>query len=200
MSAPIRPNNVADKLLARDKTGDVSTISQDSPDSWRAAMAIEQRSARTARTLITSNLIFLMIALSLQAQTGDWKSVENLAPGTRIIVKAQRNYLCGFEGVIDDQLVCETRKPRSFSTISVNIPRADIREVRTLPDQAKSAAIGAGIGAGAGAVLAGSSSKASPGANAFFGALGGAGFGALVGMIVPVVRFAIHRGKVIYKR
>jgi ABC-type Fe3+-siderophore transport system permease subunit len=97
-------------------------------------------------------------------------------------------------------LVCEVRKPRSFlATITVIIPRAEVREVRVLPDEGKYAAIGAGIGAGAGAVTVGIHSKSNRGVDAFFGALAGAGVGALAGAFVSLFQLVIQRGKTIYK-
>lgn len=162
-------------------------------------MAIEQTVARPVRILFAGCLAFLFCALSLQAQTGDWKTVRNLPAGTHLIVKAQRNYSCDLEGATDDELICAARQLRSPGTTVVRIPRADVHEVRTLPNQGKSAAIGAGIGAAGGAAL-GARNKTAPEANAFFGAAAGAGFGALVGAIIPAARLAIHHGKVIYKR
>ena len=84
---------------------------------------------------------------------------------------------------------------------TLRILRSEILEVRRLPqpNQAKDAWMGAAIGAGAGATVAASTSRAAPGANAFFGALGGAGFGALVGGIVPIFQVIFQRGKLIYK-
>jgi hypothetical protein len=147
--------------------------------------------------IISSMLVLLMLGSSLQAQTGDWRAVQNLKLGSRIIVKAQRRYLCSIDGATDDQLVCEVQKRRSLGHTTLTIPRAEVSEVRTLPNQAKDAWIGAGIGAGAGAIAAGSGSRTSRGANAFFGALAGAFFGGLVGAFVPLFQL---RGKIIYQR
>ena len=152
------------------------------------------------KRMIHCMFALLIAASSAQAQTGDWQAVKNLKPGSQVIVKAQRGYSCSVEGANDDQLVCEVQEHRSLRTSTLTIPRAEVREVRVLPNQAKDAWIGAGIGAGVGAIVAGSASRASPGANAFFGALGGAGLGALVGAMVPLFQFIFQRGKIIYKR
>jgi hypothetical protein len=133
-------------------------------------------------------------------KTDDWQAVQNLKPGTRVIVKAQRNYACAAEGATEDELVCEVHRPRSFGSITVKIPRAEIREVRALPNQAKDAWIGAGIGGAAGAVAAGTNSRDYPGFHAFIGGLAGAGAGALVGATVPIFEYLIQHGKIIYKR
>jgi hypothetical protein len=150
--------------------------------------------------IISAILAVLVFASSVQAQTNDWRKVEFLEPGRRIIVKAQHNIYCSFEGATDDQLICEVREARSIHTTTISIPRADVREVRTLPNQAKSAWIGAGIGAGTGAIAGGVQSRDYPGVHAFFGGLAGAGIGALVGSAVPIFKLAITRGEVIYRR
>jgi len=133
-----------------------------------------------------------------QAQTGDWRAVENLEPGTHVIVKAQRRYACTVEGATEAELTCWVHH-RLFRTVSIAIPRSEIREVRTLPNQAKDAWIGAGIGAGAGAIAAGTTSRDYPGFNAFIGGLAGAGGGALVGATIPIFQYLIKHGKCIYK-
>lgn len=153
-------------------------------------------SARYGLRAISSILALLAIPSNLQAQTGDWRAVQNLQNGSRIIVKAKQSYYCAFEGATEDHMVCEVHKRRSLRTTSLTIPRTEVREVRVLPNQAKHAYVGAGIGSGVGAITAAATHKTSRGAYAFFGALVGAGFGALVGALVSVFR----RGKIIYSR
>lgn len=145
---------------------------------------------------ISSIVAFLVLGPSLQAQTGDWRAVENLKPGTRISVKARHRILCVFQAATDDELVC---KPLRFSRLGPAESRFDrqtVREVRLPPNQAKDAWIGAGIGAGAGAITGASRSGTSPGADAFFGALAGALVGGVAGSMVPIFR----HGTIIYKR
>jgi hypothetical protein len=158
--------------------------------------------AKCKRQIISSIVVVLFFEFTAQAQTGDWQAVQNLKPGSRILVKAQHRYLCSMEGATDDELVCEGHQPRSLRLSTLTIPRSEIQEVRMLPqpNQAKDAWIGAAIGAGAGATAAASNSRTSRGANAFFGALAGAGFGALVGAMVPVFQVIFRHGKLIYKR
>ena len=134
-----------------------------------------------------------------QTQTGDWRAVENLEPGSHVIVKAQRRYACTVEGATESELTCWVHRRRPFRIVSIVIPRSEIREVRTLPNQAKDAWIGAGIGAGAGAIAAGTTSRDYPGFNAFIGGLAGAGGGALVGATIPIFQYLIKHGKCIYK-
>jgi len=166
-------------------------------------------SSKGFRTLgpakLMGRIIFVMLVVSLfvsraQAQIGDWRSVESLKPGSHVIVKAQHKYSCMVEDANDDQLVCEVHLPRPFRTITLAIPRAEVREVRTLPNQAKDAWIGAGIGGAAGATAAGTNSRDYPGFHAFVGGLAGAGGGALVGATIPIFQYMIQRGHVIYKR
>ena len=156
--------------------------------------------ARPRRQIISSVLLTLFLGSNSRAQSGSWRGVENLKPGIDIIVKAQHKYSCRVEGADDDRLVCEVRNGRFFHTTTIVIPRAEIREVLTLPNQAKDAWIGAGIGAGAGAIAGGTTSRDYPGFHAFVGGAAGAGAGALVGGIVPIFELLIKHGKVIYKR
>lgn len=117
------------------------------------------------KRMIHCMFALLIAASSAQAQTGDWQAVSST------LVKAQRRYLCYVENATDNELVCKVHQPRSLRLSTLTIPRAQVREVHLLPNQAKDAWIGAGIGAGAGAAVAASTSRTSRGASAFFGAL-----------------------------
>lgn len=158
---------------------------------WRQILSLV-----IATLLVGSNALAQAQA---QTQTGDWRAVENLKPGSHVIVKAQRRYACTVEGATEGELTCWVHQ-RWFRIVSIVIPRSEIREVRTLPNQAKDAWIGAGIGAGAGAIAAGTTSRDYPGFNAFIGGLAGAGGGALVGATIPILQYLIKHGKCIYKR
>lgn len=161
---------------------------------------------RRKQQIFSSTLVMLLLASSVPAQTGrssrqaqlgNWRVVQNLEPGTRITVKARKSYRCSFEYATQDELVCEGRRAFAIRRPSpFIIPRAEIREIRVQPNQAKHGRIGAGIGAGVGAVAGASQARSYRGTHAFFGALGGALFGSVVGMAVPIFR----RGKIIYKR
>src|SRR5260370_36663243 len=145
-------------------------------------------------------VVALLFATSAQAQTADWQAVQNVKRGTYILVKAQHRYRCSVERATDDELICEGHLPRSLRVSTLRIPRSEIHEVRRLPqpNQAKDAWIGAAIGAGAGATAAASTSRTSPGANAFFAALGGAAFGALLAGIAPIFQSIFHPSKPTY--
>lgn len=155
--------------------------------------------AKRKRQAISSILVGLLFSSNAHAQTGDWRAVQDLNPGSHILVKAQRRYLCSVEGATDDELICEVGQRRTLRTSTIRIPRSDIREIRVLPNQAKDAWIGAGIGAGAGAIAAGTGNRTDKGFYAFFGGLAGAGIGALVGATVPIFQVIFRRSKLIYK-
>jgi len=158
---------------------------------------------KSRSVFLTACMVTLALIPCAEAQTGSWQAVENLPPGREISVKTQRRYFCILESVNDAELVCEVHPRRNPRTSTIAIPRAEVREVRearTLPNQRKSALIGAGIGAGSGAIVAGVNSTTSRGANAFFGGLAGAGIGAVVGATVPVFQVLFKRGKLIYRR
>ena len=166
---------------------------------WRNVQALI--AAKRRRQMLCWMLVVLLLGPSAQAKrnTGDWQVVENLEPGKHVIVKAQRKYVRIFEGRTEEELTCWVHQRRFLHPISIAIPRAEVREVRALPNQAKDAWIGAGIGAGAGAIAAGVNSKAYSGVNAFFGGLAGAGGGALVGAIFPIFDYLVRHGKCIYR-
>gem|GEM_PF-5794802 len=139
-----------------------------------------------------------------QAQSGDWRAVERLAPGTCVGVKVEgkRRMWCSVEGATDTALICEVHVRRHLRTSTLTISRSDVEEVRLLPhpNQARDAEIGALIGAGAGATSGAINNPLVRGPAAFIDGLAGAGFGALVGSLVAVVQFVVQRSKVIYKR
>ena len=150
--------------------------------------------------ITSSLLVVLLLGSTAQAQTGDWRAVQNLQPGARIMVKTQHRYPCIFVSATQDELVCDVPRHRLGGLPpTMAFSRQEIREVRRAPNQAKDAWIGAGIGAGAGAVAAGTNSRTSPGVHAFFGGLAGAGGGALVGATVPIFQVVFHGGKLIYR-
>jgi len=158
---------------------------------------------KSRSVFLTACMVILALSPCAEAQTGSWQAVENLPPGRQISVEAQRRYSCILESANDSELVCEVHRRRTPRTSTITIQRAEVREVRearTLPNQRKSALIGAGIGAGGGAIAAGVNSTTSRGANAFFGGLAGAGIGALVGATVPVFQAIFKRGTLIYRR
>jgi hypothetical protein len=126
-----------------------------------------------------------------------WSNARQVFLTARMVV----NDPCLFASASEEELVCNRPRNRLLRLPArMTIPRGEIREVRMEPQQPKEAWIGAAIGAGAGAAAAASNSRTSPGAHAFFGALGGAGVGALVGATVPVFQVIFRRGKLIYKR
>ena len=157
--------------------------------------------AKRKRQIISAVFVVLLFGSNAHARTGDWRAIQNLQPGARIMVKTQHRHPCIFVSATDDELFCDIPQHwRLGLPPGMTFSRREIREVRKLPNQAKDAWIGAGIGAGAGAIIAGAGSRTYPGVNAFFGGLAGAGPGALVGAMVPIFQLAFHGGgKLIYR-
>jgi hypothetical protein len=52
--------------------------------------------------------------MQAKRNTEDWHLVENLEPGTHVIVKAQRKYVCIVEGATEEELTCWVHQRRSF--------------------------------------------------------------------------------------
>jgi hypothetical protein len=145
-------------------------------------------------------LVMLLSVPGARAQKGDWKAVENLAPGTRISVKTAVRLICFFESATDDELVCSMHPPGPGLGISYErrYDRSRIRDVRLEYSEAADIAIGATVGGGAGAIVgavAGGNGTVTRGGGALL--LGG--IGALVGGAFGR-DFPIAHGKVVYKR
>jgi hypothetical protein len=156
---------------------------------------------RRVPRVIGALLAALLVLPNAQAQMRDWQAVRNLRPGTRIMVKVEHRYPCSFLSATEDEVSCEVPQHwRLGLPAQMTFSRAEIREIRKEPNQAKDAWIGAGIGAGAGAVAAASTSRSFPGFHGFVGGLAGAGAGALVGATVPIFQVLFHGGKLVYKR
>jgi uncharacterized protein YcfJ len=152
------------------------------------------------RTLdvVLSMLAGLILVSDALAQAGDWRAVENLAPGTRISVNLRFHMLCDFRRATDARLVCEpVRRPILIGPREITFDRKAIREVHLeYSDDANTAigaAAGARVGAGLGAALGNSSLRSGGGALLLGGA--GAIIGGFAGQNFPIVH-----GKVIYKR
>ena len=144
-------------------------------------------------------LAVLILASSISAQNSDWQKVEFLEPGRFIRVKTDHIFYCSHEGATDDRLICERR------SVIIDVPRAEIREIRLLPvPDDRYAKIGAVIGAAGGAIAGGAPDRPYRGVHAFIGGLAGAGFGFLIGVTVggtaAGLQLATHRGKLIYRR
>lgn len=173
----------------------------DSTRRTREGWSLNRKRALPPRlSIISSVLALLLFAPGVRAQRNDWHKVEMLEPGSWLHVKAQHKYFCVLEGVAHDELICEVHLRRSFRTTTISIPRAEVREVRKVPNlanQRRDGWIGAGVGAAAGAIAAGTTAKTYPGANAVVGGLGGGAVGFIAGEFVPL--FQLH-GKLIYRR
>src|SRR4029077_378728 len=104
-------------------------------------------------------LILLSLATrNSQAQTSDWRAVQNLQPGTLISVKSKHRVKCKFLRATDDAVSCEIIRGGLLGVATKAPPdlmfnRQSVREVRLEHADGSNAAIGAVIGAGAGAVF-----------------------------------------------
>jgi hypothetical protein len=140
-----------------------------------------------------------------RAQSGDWKVVKQIPPGTSISVKYGRFSLhnrCVFESATEDVLVCERilyGTSRLFIPPEAVYKRKLVREVRLEHTDASNIAFGAAIGGAVGGALGAAGTgdthaQARVAAGLLVG-MGGAVVGGLMGRDFPV-----RHGKVIYRR
>jgi hypothetical protein len=147
-------------------------------------------------------LVFLILILTpvVRAQTGDWRAVENLKPGSRISVKTGHRTICFFVGATHDELTCELPRRRRgvlFGPGELTFSRQRIREVRLEHSEAADAAVGAAIAGGIGATV-GASVKGSGALTRGGGALLLGGISAIIGGFVGR-DFPIVHGQIVYK-
>ena len=144
----------------------------------------------------------LLLASVAMAQQGDWQSVKNLVPGTRITVRERHPFhsMCIFQRATDEELFCE-RILRGSSRVLIPpeavYDRNKVREVRLEHSDAANAATGAAIGGGVGAAIGASAHSTSltrPGSALLLGT-GGAIIGGFFGKDFPLTH-----GKVIYRQ
>ena len=144
----------------------------------------------------------VLLASTAPAQTGDWQTVKNLQPGTKISVHSASRFhnLCIFERATDEQLVCEhiLHGPRgAFIPSEYVYEREKIREVRLEHSDAANIATGAAIGGGIGAAVGAGNGNGTltRGGGALLLGTGGAIIGGFIGRDFPVAH-----GKVVYRR
>jgi len=134
-------------------------------------------------------LLCATIAPAQDVQTGSWKNVEAIAPGSRIeVVAADRQRISGeFSQASAEGLVVRT------AAGELNVPRSNARRISVRPKKrGKYIAIGAAVGGGAGGGILGgvAAAQQKPGAEEGYpavfaagGAVVGAGIGAIVGWL-----------------
>ncbi len=174
------------------------TLRKVSQPSKRFAAAVANMRCMQTLKIFCSVLAWLVLASAAQAQAGDWRALEHLAPGSRISVKIRFHVLCDFRGATDTILVCEPVRRRTLIGPGVvTFDRKRIREVRLEHSDEANTAIGATLGATVGAAVGASlrSTSLTRGGSALL--LGGAGAigGGFAGRDFPILH-----GKVIYKR
>ena len=131
-----------------------------------------------------------------QSGLGDWQNVQNLQPGTQVVVKtvAREKYLGSLINVTADSLSMNSDE-RGFPgrvTRRRSIRRAEVKEVR-LRRRGASILLGGVIGAGAGAAIGGAieaSSRSNEDRGVALAVLIGLGLGlgALIGRHVNLVK------------
>ena len=146
---------------------------------------------------------FLLLASTAQAQTGDWRLVQNIQVDTVISVQTQHRVKCAFLYATDTEVVCRPvhRGLAGLAGIGPSefrFERQRVREVRLEHSDGHNAAVGAAIGAGAGAVFGavGRNTVLNRGASTV---VGGA-FGGLAGGFLGVVLLPLRHGKVVYEK
>jgi len=174
------------------------TLRKASQASRRLAAAVANMRCMKTLKIFCFMLACLMFASAAQAQAGDWRAVQQLAPGSRISVKIRFHVLCDFEGATDAVLVCEpVRRPTLMGPGEFRFDRKRVREVRLEHSDDANTAVGAAVGAGVGATVGASLSPrslTSGGSALLLGGIGGIA-GGFFGRDFPILH-----GKIIYKR
>jgi hypothetical protein len=118
----------------------------------------------------------LILIPAAQGRAGNWRAVENLAPGSRLSVKIRFHMLCDFRRATEAALVCEpTQCGPFFGPHEIAFNRKYIREVRWEHSDDANTAVGTTVGAAVGASVGNSSLNGGGGALLFGGA------GAIIG-------------------
>jgi hypothetical protein len=154
------------------------------------------------RSFVTCVLAVSLLITSAPAQSGDWASVESLAPGTDISVTTARGRKCQgeFDSATPERLILWSQE-RDFpgrKLVRREIPRVEIKQVRLnhrVASVAAGAAIGAGLGIGIGAAIDSQyrSNEDRGLLSVVLGLLGGA-MGAAIAKTHPFIK-----GKIIYR-
>jgi len=162
-------------------------------------MRTPQPTRQFSITLCILALFTLATAAQAAKPTGDWQTVKNLAPGTRISLKSNVRLLCVFESATDDVLICEPALIGTSITnpVPLHYQRAKVREVRLEFSDSENAALGAVVGGGIGATLGAIGGGQTPTRGG--AALLGGALGALIGGIAAR-NFPIRHSTVIYRR
>src|SRR5277367_6299772 len=118
-------------------------------------MRTPQPTRRFSITLCILALFTFATASQAAKSTGNWQTVKNLAPGTRISLKSNVRLLCVFESATDDVLICDPALIGTSITnpIPLRCKRARVREVRLESSDSENSALGAVAGGGIGATL-----------------------------------------------
>jgi hypothetical protein len=165
---------------------------------WSGELSMPCLNPSRAIEIVFPLLAGLILIPAAQGQAGDWRAVENLAPGSRISVKIRFHMRCDFRRATEAALFCEpTQRGPFFGPHEIRFDRKHIREVRVEHSDDANTAVGTTVGGAVGAAVGasvGNSSLSSGGGGLLFG-----GAGAIIGGFAGR-DFPILHGKVIYKR
>jgi hypothetical protein len=93
----------------------------------------------------------ISLVLPIAAQTNDWRTVEQLKPGTPISIVEHGRQECELDSVTDSELICVM--PMSRITRKLAYARSQIQEVRRETPDHNSMIVGAIAGGIAGGLL-----------------------------------------------
>lgn len=147
-----------------------------------------RRTTSTTACLVAGALLISSLAPAAFAQqvSGDWASVQSVAPGDEVSIKLKDGHKVRgrFSSASDSELTIlrkNKQQPIAKNTI------AQVYRLERKAEKAKYAAIGAGIGAAAGGTIGGvkaaSGSSSDDGIYTLVGLVFGTGFGALGGFL-----------------
>jgi len=142
------------------------------------------------RSVMCSLLTASLFLSNCQAQTGDWRAVQDIPPGSLISVKTQFGTTrCAFQIAGDAELYCD----------SGTFHRQSIRRIR-LEHLNASAVLGAAIGTGIGIGVGVATTRVSRDAETRV--YGPAALGILGGIVLGVIlhRIPMVHGKAVYQR
>src|SRR5437899_2012893 len=121
---------------------------------WSGELIMPCLKSSRAIEIVFPLLAGLILIPAAQGQAGDWRAVENLAPGSRISVKIRFHMLCDFRRATEAALVCElTLRGPFFRPHEIAFGRKHIREVRLEHSDDANTAVGTTVGATVGAAV-----------------------------------------------
>jgi hypothetical protein len=146
--------------------------------------------------IVLVSLCALTNASFARSPIANWQAVQDVPPGSQIMVAAGHDYPCLFVRATEDELICGgvQRGWMVSEPQEIHFRRDQIREVRIDRGDAANSLAGAGIGASVGAAVGAAGTTNARGSAALLFGIFGSAFGARLGQAIHVLR-----GKVIYR-